>query len=802
MSYHQNNPLHISIDLINQSTKVDLDPSQLMLIFCIEGHCVVDHDSHLGRDDFMLLSRGEKHPVSCYENTLAVLLSMNYYVLCNYKNRDSLFFFCNSTMESSYRYRELRLLLTSLTQTFVTEGEDSLKFMSDSVALQSYLVDHFVQETSEKDIHTLSKGQRLQMITDYIYVNSTEKISLQKLAKKLYISSSTLSRTFSEMSGESFVSYVRKVRLSRISQELINSEESITNIAINNGFSNASAMSGAFKAQFGLLPSEYRNKYRAGHSASKHRKQLTRQLEQSIKLQPAAAELPNTDSAVHLRFEDTTAQKKWENKIINLGSFRNLNSAKVQEQLLYLKNTLGIEYVRVWNIYLGDLIIQNDAHNKFSFVRLDHIFDFFVENHLKIFLDFSNREELLMANEKKEIYKNKNHLIFESQASWESFMMQFIRHLIQRYGKNVLSEWVFEFEFFLPLKPYYISENYSAIETWDRGYEIIKSELPDALVAGPGLISIQDHALLRQTIRRFFTARHRPDIFTTIHFPYRASEREGDFDSNPMGTFQKISNDIQYLQSGIREIRDILSNMNYTGSHMIVEWNFSISNRSFLQDSCFRASYIIENILKNMEDCDTLALWIATDLSDVFYDSDRILSGSAGLLTIDGICKPSFYAFSFLRQIGKYRLYRNDGLLVTANSDEQFYIICCHSRPLNTKYYLSEETDYGPKDIDTLFNDSEPLTRQIVVENLSDGDTYIVRHQIINHDHGSVLDHWSSLSCSKALSYEDICYLKQISIPEIIIERLTVEHGKLLIHMELQPDEIRAISVTKERPAY
>ncbi len=797
MNPNLNNPLQITVDLINQSTEIDLSPSRLVLACCIEGTAVIDQDSECKANDFVLLNRGEKHQLACQENTLVILFSMNYYVLCNYKGCDSLFFFCNSTLESGNKYQELKLMLAELCKTYVTDGENSLKFTSESIALQSCLLDHFVQETSEADIRSLSKNQRLQMIADYIYVNSTEKISLQKLAEKLYLSPSTLSRTFSEMSGESFVSFVRRVRLEKVSQELIHSEKSITSIAVDNGFSNASAMSSAFRDQYGLLPSEYRSQYQVRRSFDEHKEKLAGQLARSLNRQSEAENPAGGDSVIRLSFAAREEEKKWENKILNLGAARNLNSAKIREHLLFLKDQLGIEYVRIWDIFCGDLFIRDNSGRELSFVKIDALFDFCVEHGFKVFLDLAPRDEILMANEKNALYNNRRSIQFESKAAWESFLRQFLRHLIQRYGKQNLSGWIFEFEFMLTHQPYYLSRQYHVLDTWDTGYEIIKSELPDALVVGPGLILFEDAVLLRRIVDHFFSARHKPDLFTNIQFPYRASEGEGDLQKNMAGTFEKIADDLKFLQSGIKKVSDLLSDANYTGKHLVTEWNFSISNRSYLQDSCFRGSYLMENVLKNRDDCDTLGLWHASDLIDASYDTTRLLSGSSGLMTIDGICKPSFYAFSFLKNMGRYRLYKRNGLLVTADSCDQFYILCCHTSPLNVKYYLTEETEYAPGDIDTLFHNTEPLTLQLVIENLSEGALYTVRSLIVNRAHGSVLDNWIHFSLSKTLSLEDIRYLRQISIPQRTLEQVRVEHGKLSLSLTLEPDEIRAVSITR-----
>ena len=55
-----------------------------------------------------------------------------------------------------------------------------------------------------------------------------------------------------------FLEYVNQVRINHIHEELLATEDSITDILEHNGFTNYKVFSRMFKAQFGMTPRELR----------------------------------------------------------------------------------------------------------------------------------------------------------------------------------------------------------------------------------------------------------------------------------------------------------------------------------------------------------------------------------------------------------------------------------------------------------------------------------------------------------------------------------------------------------------
>lgn len=87
---------------------------------------------------------------------------------------------------------------------------------------------------------------------------NNETLTLKSLADKLNYSEYHISRKFKEISGMQFRDYLRQRKLAFALKQIRDTEDGILEIALNFGFSSHEAFTRAFKAEYGITPSEYR----------------------------------------------------------------------------------------------------------------------------------------------------------------------------------------------------------------------------------------------------------------------------------------------------------------------------------------------------------------------------------------------------------------------------------------------------------------------------------------------------------------------------------------------------------------
>jgi AraC family transcriptional regulator len=92
----------------------------------------------------------------------------------------------------------------------------------------------------------------------YIREHLDEPLSRDVLAEVAGFSIPHFHRVFTAQTGESAASYIRRMRLERAARKLRMGAVDITEVALAAGYYTHAAFGKAFKAQFGLSPSEFR----------------------------------------------------------------------------------------------------------------------------------------------------------------------------------------------------------------------------------------------------------------------------------------------------------------------------------------------------------------------------------------------------------------------------------------------------------------------------------------------------------------------------------------------------------------
>ncbi len=103
---------------------------------------------------------------------------------------------------------------------------------------------------------------RLNRTIDYIHNHYDEELNLTKLAEIACFSKFHFHRIFRAMVGETLNDFVQRIRLEKSVQMLITDlNKSITEIALDCGFSSSQNFAKIFKAHYGMTPSFIRNEF-------------------------------------------------------------------------------------------------------------------------------------------------------------------------------------------------------------------------------------------------------------------------------------------------------------------------------------------------------------------------------------------------------------------------------------------------------------------------------------------------------------------------------------------------------------
>ena len=211
----------------------------------------------LGSGEFILLNSNEIHSISSPEANRTIVLQIPMNVLRNVETGEGLILFTHSPKRQDSKIMEL---IGSMYQELQERGREyEWKVQSDFFMLVYLLLTKYrKREILPEEIRHYRKLNRLSTITGYIRENYTKELSLEMVADRFGYSPSYLSRMFRKYAQTNYKTYLQNVRIEYGFQELANTDHTIGEIALNNGFPNQKAFTREFKKKYGILPSEYR----------------------------------------------------------------------------------------------------------------------------------------------------------------------------------------------------------------------------------------------------------------------------------------------------------------------------------------------------------------------------------------------------------------------------------------------------------------------------------------------------------------------------------------------------------------
>lgn len=117
----------------------------------------------------------------------------------------------------------------------------------------------------------------INKVIDYIQNNLNRNISISELADQIYLSSYHFHRIFTSTVGESVGKFILRKRLEKAGRLLLQSEDSISEIAYACGYSSVSVFCRGFKRLFGMTAEEFRSKNGEEYSKNSQSESMNKQ---------------------------------------------------------------------------------------------------------------------------------------------------------------------------------------------------------------------------------------------------------------------------------------------------------------------------------------------------------------------------------------------------------------------------------------------------------------------------------------------------------------------------------------------
>ena len=776
--------------------------TDLSVLFLLEGEmsvrCFGDTVT-LRKEDILLINAGTEFAVVSSSEAICGRALYSGECVSRIMEGDDLILYADSARDGAHSYADLREIFRDLTAEYILPRHrtraamDSMLLKLLDILIETYRIEagDLRTEGDESDI-------RMRQILHYIMNHLHEELVLSDLASEMYVSASTLSRIFKKKTGVYFAGYVMRLRIRNAVSLMRSSDQNLTQIAMNCGFSSSAAFNRSFKKVTGMGPSEYRKKCRSEEDDAEERTQKEEQdLKKELLEKGYQISTEEFGEEIAVDFRELTplpVRKVW-CECINIGDLHELSRANTQFHVIYLQEQLHFRYVRFWNVFSVKMMISDGkTKGQYNFDLVCQTLDFLVAHHLKPFMDLGRRPDAALSARGNTVYFQEEYISFESREIWEDLLSAFITELVSRYGAEEVSTWIFELckdgvhdQDDLKI---YQSETYDFYEVWHFARELIHEKVPGALFGGTSAILPYDEAFFREFFGKCIRTHAEPDFVSFFLYPYepRIGEEEQPHSYHPNYTLE---------EGMVRKMRQLMEETGLGGTKLfITEWNNSIVNRNYLNDSCFRSAYLVTKAVELWGMSDMMAVMAGTDWISSYIDSNRILNGGIGLLSKDSICKPAFYALSFLKNMGSLFYAKGEHFLLTGKPGGELYLLCFHFSAVRSGM------DEGTDSIDledfrkVRYEEERVLELHISLKNCPRQGELTVKKRIMDPENGSVLDGWSRFGYEAKLNRNDIKYLQAVSVPGIVMGKvMTDEKGDLELIIRLKPQEVALLHI-------
>lgn len=449
------------------------------------------------------------------------------------------------------------------------------------------------------------------------------------------------------------------------------------------------------------------------------------------------------------------------------------------------REELGFRYMRAHGVLQDEMGIYREfsidgaEQVVYDWRAVDKVYDQLLEIGIKPFVELSFMPVQLASGTKTLFHWQGNITPPKDYNKWADLCEAFARHLVERYGLDEVRTWYFEIWNEPNLDYFWAGSQAEYFKLYDYAVEAIKKVDSSLRVGGPATAAgAWIEPFLNHCTEDFNAVtgkRGVPVDFVSYHgYPTDAGLVVGG---------EKVT----YLHSNYwydmaRDNHKIVVSKELPLEIHVTEWNSSPDCRDPRHDDSNNAAFICQMIKDVAGYVDTYSYWTLSDIFEERGWPEAEFHGGFGLLTVNGIKKPSFHAFRMLHMMGDQRIPvtidKVDGLdgLATV-SDEGAQILLWN--------YVAPESE-------------EAVSRTVSLElNGISGERVTVKRYLVDEYHSNAYTCWKSMGSPAEPTEEQLQELMDSMELELVeLNRsVKVDGGRLLLEFTLLPGSVSLIEI-------
>lgn len=328
-----------------------------------------------------------------------------------------------------------------------------------------------------------------------------------------------------------------------------------------------------------------------------------------------------------------------------------------QQQLAYVKKECDFKYIRMHGLLTDDMAVYTEDSKgipQYNYMYVDALYDYLLSIGIKPFVELGFMPSALASGSRTIFWWRGNVTPPKDYKKWEDFIRNLTQHFTERYGKDEVKTWYFEVWNEPNLSPgFWTGTQEEYFKLYQYSAKAIKSVNPEYKVGGPGTAG----AAWESEMIAFCDKNNIPIDFISTH---SYGVKQGFLDEYGNGGTVLSKDPMSVSGDALQSRKEIAASSRSNLELHYTEWSSSYTPADPLHDSYHEAAYILEKIKQVGEAANSMSYWVFTDIFEESGPRFTPFHGGFGLLNIQGIPKPAFYAYKFMNKLGKTELTNTD----------------------------------------------------------------------------------------------------------------------------------------------
>ncbi|MDP4291502.1 MAG: glycoside hydrolase, partial [Bacteroidota bacterium] len=223
------------------------------------------------------------------------------------------------------------------------------------------------------------------------------------------------------------------------------------------------------------------------------------------------------------------------------------------------------------------------------------------------------------------------------------------------------------------------------------------------------------------------------------------------------------------------------------------EWNTSPSSRDPMHDTYQNATYVLNTLKKTGTACNSMSYWTFTDIFEEAGPALTPFHGGFGLLNLQNIKKPTYYAYKFMNELGSTML---------KNEDNSSYICTSNQKDVQALIWNYTFTDTGSNFNQGYFIKEQPSTicqnAELEISNMQNG-TYRVEIYKVGYHQNDPFTGYLEMGRPAQLTLKQEAEIKKLStgLPADV-DNIVINNGSFKRRIPLRNNDIIFIKLIKK----